>query len=702
MLQFTPSQIINGYQVFGDDKNPNQFYVMPTDPSFRVSPTNSNDIMFNFIEYQMPVTQPGAPAPAAGSTSSGNASPVAGGGFLIFDTVFAIPSSDMNAIQAALTKRLNAGGGSSARTAIVGIPSFIPDTTDPKNPSPNATLNILDGSSSLAGSSGGNLVQAISSVDRPSLFGDLTCAFTAQLTPAGAAVVKSTLPQKGGVIQVFYNLNFMASLPAIKARVWFDADKFASFSQSISKTGGSWDSGPNTENESMREAFISAECGGTDLDFTSLAADPNAAQIEASITGWAQQQIQAAIANVQAASNASSGSSSGSGSSDSAAGAPSGGSGSGSGGGGSSGGVTGQNTGSDLGSDRGSDGMNNVTRNETSFSSFSFDQTYTEKLGYSFPVTLQGTLPSIPNIAQYTEQVNADDPFFTRIYGNVQINADFAKYGIQSVVVSLSYGPPAGAKPVASHAFTTTGDIFDWVSNTVNGNLNYNYSYTVNYLDQSSAYSSALVSTGNSTLVINGADLNVLYIDFEVLNVDFTKVSSILLEVKYPDQDASGRVIDSSFSFNATALTASMVKILKTAFNKAYQYQLTYAMADGSQLVQGWVSSTSEQLFIKNPFVQQTFSFISEGDFTNEISNIFLKLTYVDAANNYSQSGDYTFSSANRSYDWTIPVVNGGQGVIHYSGVVSALNQTTQNIPDTTSTNTLITFGPPNQAIVTV
>jgi hypothetical protein len=77
-------------------------------------------------------------------------------------------------------------------------------------------------------------------------------------------------------------------------------------------------------------------------------------------------------------------------------------------------------------------------------------------------------------------------------------------------------------------------------------------------------------------------------------------------------------------------------------------------------------------------------------------------MTYVDDANKYQQSADYTFTSANRSHDWSFPVVSTGSGTIHYSGVVSHKDHTTDNIPDTTATTDLITFGPPNQAIVTV
>jgi hypothetical protein len=95
-------------------------------------------------------------------------------------------------------------------------------------------------------------------------------------------------------------------------------------------------------------------------------------------------------------------------------------------------------------------------------------------------------------------------------------------------------------------------------------------------------------------------------------------------------------------------------------------------------------------------------SFVSEGDFANSIDNIFLRMTYVDALNNYQQSSDYTFSTQNRSHDWVFPVLGAGQGKISYSGVISYKNHTTENIPETTVSGSLVTFGPPNQVVMTV
>jgi len=160
--------------------------------------------------------------------------------------------------------------------------------------------------------------------------------------------------------------------------------------------------------------------------------------------------------------------------------------------------------------------------------------------------------------------------------------------------------------------------------------------------------------------------------------------------------------VSRQFTFDSTKKADSLVAVILKPVTQPYEYQVTYVMADGTQVTTDWTKQSSQQIYINTPFGTKTVSFVSEGDFANSIDNIFLRMTYNDATNNYQQSADFTFSSQNRSHDWTFPVLAAGQGKLTYSGVVSYKNHTTENIPDTTTSNTLITFGPPNQAAITV
>ncbi|MBV9577560.1 MAG: hypothetical protein JO057_03100 [Chloroflexi bacterium] len=639
---------------------------MPDQPSFRLDPATGKP-SFKFIKYLLPVDRPD------GSK---------GGGFLIFDSVFVIPPDKLAAIQKQLDQQLNAGGGPSSAHATISLPEFTKGT---------AKLTLLD--------SGGALVSKIESAGAPSLLGSLICSFTAELTPEGAAVVEAAMKGSGGVVQIEYDLSYWAVLPPITGKVWFNAVKFASFYQSIQKSGGSWDSSDNTENETMREAFINSDSGGVEFDFTGLdPSDANASKTRSDLTNWGWQQLNVAVQNVLGSASGGSSSSGSSSSGSSSSGSSSGGGSSGSG---STGGVTGTNTGADLGSNRGDDGMKNVTRDESSFARFSFYEQYRERDNILLETAQQGTLQNIPDFADYAVTVNANDPFFAQVHSSVSVNADFAKFRVQSVDVNLIYdqsNPPT----TGGFHFIKPDDIYKFDSDTVNGDLSYKYSVNVNYMDQSAPYKVPPQSTTAQVLTVDVGSMGMLYMNMTVTNVDFTRSPTVLVSVKYPDPDASGAAISRQFSFDSTKKTDSLVVVLMKPFDKPYQYQVTYAMADGTQLVRPWISDSTQELFIQSPFSQETVSFISEGDFTNDIDNIFLKMTYVDAANNYQQASDFTFTSANRSHDWSIPILVDSQGVVNYSGVVTHKDHTTEDIPQTTSTSNLITFGPPNQKIITV
>jgi hypothetical protein len=663
MLTLYPAHVISAASgeltVYEDDSNPTVFYAMPSEPSFRTDPKTNKPVL-NFIKYLMPVDRPD------GSK---------GGGFLIFDSVFTIPQDQMNAAQQALDKLVQSKGIKDAHgndaTAQISMPSFTKGT---------ASLTLLD--------SGGALVTKIEDAGKPSLLGEMICSFTAELSPEGAAVVEGAMQGKGGIVQIAYDLTYTAALPPVTGRVWFDAVKFASYSQTINKSGGSWDSGDNTENETMREAFMSAQAGGVDFDFTSIPmTDPTVSKLHDDLVNWGWQQLNTAVQSVLGPSNASSSStpSSGDGSSSSS----------------SSAGVTGSSVGSDLGQDRGDDGMENVSRNESSFSSFSFDEYYKERDSIAYETIQQGTLPNVPNFEQYAETINANDPFFSQIHATILCNADFAKFSIASVDANCTYSKSTPAT-VAGLTFKTPNDVLKFDSDTTGGDMHYQYQFNVNYVDQNQPYKSPAYTTQDQVVTLDVGTMGVLYVNLTVSNVDWTTVKQVQVAITYPDTDSNGAAVSREFAFDTNTRTAPLVVVLLKAVDKQYTYTVTYILNDGTQIAAAPKQDSTQELFINNIFIPQTVTFISEGDFVNELNNIFLRMTYTDAANKYSQSTEYQFSANNRTHDWTFPVIPGAKGKVTYSGVISYNNQTQQNIPDTPASGTLITFGPPDQTIVTV
>jgi hypothetical protein len=574
-----------------------------------------------------------------------------GGGFVIFDSNFVVPDDKMKKIQAALDAQLQNSGWKQAdgqpMKSKIGRLTFS---------SGKATLQLLD--------SGGALVSKIENASAPSLYGSLICSFTAELTPEGATVVEAAMKSSGGVAQVIYELHCAATLPPITGRVWFYASKFYSFYQSVDKSGGSWDSSDNTEVDKMRESFTSSQAGGVEFDFSHLdISNPDEAQkTKDAITNWGWSQIDQAVKtavlpDIKAAD------------------------------------------------DRGDHGMEHIQKMQSTWESSSFNRTISEKEAVDFHIIPQGTLPNITDMGfkwqDYFLEVDANDPFFAQVNATVAVDADFDRFGIDSVDVHLEYTKTNPATIKDFH-FKKPDDVGAFVSDTANGDMNYAYSFVVNYKDQSQPYQFPLTATNKGHITIDANQLGILFVEMSVGSVDFAKTPQVQVAIRYPDTDANGQPISQQFTFDKDKKSDHMVAVILKPVTKPYQYQITYIMADGTQVVTDWTDNQSSQLYLNSPFVLATYSFLAEGDFANSIDNIFLKMQYTDSANKIAQDSDFLFTAANRSHDWQIPMIRSGKGQITYSGVISYKNHTTENIPDTTTTKTLVTFGPPNQLVMTV
>jgi hypothetical protein len=572
-----------------------------------------------------------------------------GGGFVVFDSEFKVAPETLKKIQSTLDSQVQAKfPGAGITSAQI---EHIPFT------SATASLTLLDSS--------GVLVSKIDSPGAPSVFGSMICPFTAELTPEGATVIEAAMSGSGGVAQVSYDLHFPATFPPITGTIWFNASKFYSFYQSIDKSGGDWDSSNDTENDVMRSNFISSNSGNVTFDFGNIGfmdAD-TAKKVHDAVENWGWGQIDAATKAITLPDIKPT-------------------------------------------DDTGDHGMDHITKSQSTYESASFSRTINEREGISFETRQGGTMPNLVDMgfkwSDYVVEVDANDPFFATISASIAVNADFQKYGINSVDAHLEYTKTNPATVKDFH-FTKPDDVGKFDSGTANGDMNYAYSFLVNYADQNQVYQAPLTVTNHTAITINANDLGILYADITIGNVDFDKTPKVQVAVTYPDPDAAGQPISQQFTFDKNSKGSQpMLAVLLKPVDKPYTYQVTYIMADGTQMVMAPVDSQSSTVFINSPFVLHTYSFLAEGDFANGIDNIFLKMNYSDDVNKVQQSTDYTFKSDSRQKDWTIPIVAGTSGKITYSGVITYKNHTTESLPPTTTTSDLIEFGPPNQVIVSV
>ena len=575
-----------------------------------------------------------------------------GGGFVVFDCEFVVPDAKLAKIQAALDAQVQKlgirdGQGQPLKAEIGHIPFT----------EAIASIHLLDTS--------GVLVSKIDSPAKPSLFGSMICPVTAELTPEGATVLEAAMKGSGGVAQVTYDLHFPATFPPVTGWIWFDASKFYGFYQKVDKSGGSWDSSDNTESDTMRETFTSSNVGGVQFDFGSIGYDNDPdmrKKVQDDITNWGWSQLDQAVKttvlpDIKAAE------------------------------------------------DRGDHGMEHITKNQSTFESASFRRYISERLGVSMETPQGGTMPNIVDMGfkwnDFYIEVDANDPFFATIMASFAVNADFERFALNSVDVHCEYTKTNPATIKDFH-FTKPDDIGKFDSDTANGDMHYAYSFVVNYKDQSQSYQSPLFTTNKGQVTINANDLGVLFVNLTIGSVDFAKTPQVQVAITYPEPDANGQPISQQFNFDKDKKSDHLMAVILKQIDKPFRYQVTYIMADATQMIVDWVESQSSTIFINSPFTMHTYSFLAEGDFNGNIDSIFLKMKYTDAVNRLEQETDFTFTLQTQQKDWIIPVVVNSKGQVTYSGVISYKNHTKEDIKETTVGTDLITFGPPNQVIISV
>ena len=71
---------------------------------------------------------------------------------------------------------------------------------------------------------------------KPSLFGNKITPFKVELTDLGATFFEQALQNKGGFVQVAYDLYGPVKLPPLKVTIWFNSTKFYEFAENFKET----------------------------------------------------------------------------------------------------------------------------------------------------------------------------------------------------------------------------------------------------------------------------------------------------------------------------------------------------------------------------------------------------------------------------------------------------------------------------------
>lgn len=620
---------------FGDDPSPSTFYLLPKGPSFRL---DSNGLpVFKFLKYRNPIDRQGGKK---------------GGGFLICDVAFALTNQQLEKCKAALQQMLN-------------------ERFPTVNPKPQvqvrnigftrsaATVQLLDGDGPNA-----VMVERVQSPAAPSLYGDMVTPITAELSPEGATLLEQALQDKGGVVQIAYDLFAPVKLPAMKVTVWFRASKFMEFHQRVDVDWRMY--GDDSYRESIRERFVQSEAGGVDIDPGGI----TDAKIVNAARDWGFQQLDDAVKRM----------------------------------------LLGDIEPVSEDARKVPKGIENLTRDRIVSKVADFRRAYTQGHVIEVNIGPRGTLPNITSLTgrdgkalkwnDFARTVDLDDPFFKRVSVSYRANVDFTAMPVKSVDVTLRYG---NAQPKGI-SFASADEVGSQEWALQNDNWKYRYQYLVNYKNEMRQFKSEEIETDAPVLTINVGDSGVLFADVQVGDMSFDQVASALVTLRYSDPEEQVPPQEWKFTLDANTRERSITKPIFAPRRKPFTYQVKYAMKDGREFTGAEQTTMASQIFVGDPFqANRTISVRSTGDLDGSIGTIFVDLVYRDGRNDYTQSASTALSAHQRFFDWTFPVIDELGGRVTYTETIQFTDGTRKENPEAEATkNTIIVGVAPSEEFLAV
>lgn len=618
MLLIGSEQIIEGVSVYDDDSEIHVKYLVAGRPSFRTDALGKPAV--SLFKYRFPVDRPDGKV---------------GGGFLLMDVAFTVTPEQQEACRQVLQGQVDA----KAREMGITQPPAVEF----------GTIRYIDGTCNLIiAEAGGALVEKVSGAGKPSLYGENAATFGVELTPEGATFFERAMQSDGPVIGLELDLEATGKLPAVTANSHFHSHKFYSFIQTVdSKWRWFWE---DDRIERMHEYMSQSEAITMEFDF----GEDIDEDTQTEIRNWVFDMTTEAaernmIEKIVPASEEQ----------------------------------------REL-----PKGIEDVDRMFTDYRVSDFTLEFKEQRPIVWKLRPTGSLPPFSslrdadgnalNFNDYFREIDLDDDFMKKLRVNVMANADFDRLPLHSVEVKLGYNgaPMPNLEPGAPEGevvLTGPDQIGKFASFVANDDYNYEYSYRVNYKNQSRAFDSEKITTDEGNLTVNVGQMGVLDVVLIAGDINWNDVSRALVTFKYKDTGVDP--IEHQVSLTADATEHRITEVIFEPMRKNYSYQVKYFMKNGSEFVSDEQFGRSPNLFINDIFAEtRTVTVNGLSDFANVVANIFVDLVYEDAENDYRQSQSVVLNGNSPFATWSFPVVKANGGQLTYSGTVAMKDGTTQEI----------------------
>jgi hypothetical protein len=613
--------------IYQDHENPRKYYLLGH-PHLRLR-EDGRPASFNFLTYRLAVDRPD------GKT---------GGGYVNFTTDMSIPQKKLEKIKKVLQER------HPGQEVSLGRPTFLDGSTD---------LQVVESEV---------LVEQVNAAARPSMYGDMVAPFSVELTPEGAAVFEKALQGSGGFVTVIYNLTVEAVLPPVTARVYFDIERFKEFTHKLEreerKRGffirlgrflfGRWKKDTVKVTEEITTELEEERVGGVEINFLS---DEISDDIKTRVMAWAQETWRDQMRSLLELN------------------------------------LDEFTTQPEEGEEEGQgipEGVTDFERIITEEIKVGFDITFTHNQATNFPIASSGSLQPIPTMKgpdgeplkweDFSQEIDADHPFFRRRIVPVRVNVPFKDLNIFSVDVHAHYPPNNRSE---SYHFTNPDETEQFKFFVEDDNHAFNYRYEVNYRGESRTFASEKLTSEDELLTINVDDTGIWYVNLHPGKLNWDQVSLVRAHLRYEDRANGIGPIERKFSLTRENAEHEIRVPIFAPRRNPYEMQLKYFMVDGKEYTLDWQEHNANQYAVNDPFsATMNVRVRAVGDLQNEIQNIFVDLRYEDEQNDYIRTASTTLNAQQSFFDWAVPVISEKEGRIFYSGQIAYQDGRVEAIPE--------------------
>jgi hypothetical protein len=301
-----------------------------------------------------------------------------------------------------------------------------------------------------------------------------------------------------------------------------------------------------------------------------------------------------------------------------------------------------------------------------------WDESMNASLGYNFTskTVLEGHIAPNDNLGnvlrghavnELRTQVDIDASYYKYLDVQVVCTADFDDDPIDLVKAHLTYqghGAQGDINKVGDFMFkkdTPPQRFSTYLASP--DQITYQYDCEIFYKGTSDKYSFS-GNTNETILVLDVDKLGVLRVDVQMGVIDWDRIKQVLLKMSY---GSGPNLRETEFTLDAQHQGHRWVEVVAPPVSEAYTYQAIYVDKNDQQIATDPQTARSKTLVLNQPLLEALkVMIVSAGSFGSGglISQVVVATRYQDPANSYDVNDVFPLTKEGDSKVWTVPLMD--------------------------------------------